>query len=183
MRGRRIYAWALALGLGGSIAAVHPLRAVAQDQYRSWQDQDRDQDQNRDRDRDRDDRDNRNDRGRRRGQYADRDRDNDRDRDRDNDRVGNRGGYGYGQYGNGRYGNGRFGRGGQVGYQDGLNDGRNDRATGHSFRPTQDSNYRHADHGYSGMFGDKGSYQQSYRDAYMQGYQEGYGAQGGYPRR
>ena len=30
------------------------------------------------------------------------------------------------------------------GYQDGFNDGSRDRATGHSFRPTHDSNYKHA---------------------------------------
>jgi hypothetical protein len=27
-----------------------------------------------------------------------------------------------------------------VGYRDGINDGRNDRSTGHSFRPTHDDN-------------------------------------------
>jgi len=34
-----------------------------------------------------------------------------------------------------------------------LNDGRNDRQSGHSFRATQDSNYKHADRGYSSGLG------------------------------
>src|SRR5215510_13159122 len=33
----------------------------------------------------------------------------------------------------------------RFGYQDGLNDGLNDRRTGHSYRPTHDSSFRHAD--------------------------------------
>jgi hypothetical protein len=139
------------------------------------------------------------------------DRDDDRgrrqDRDRDDYRYGNNNGYygnnnGYynGQYGrypygrnNGYYGNGQYGyygRGGygnqaaQIGYRDGVNDGRNDRATGHSFRPTQDSSYRHASNGYNGAYGSKGAYQQDYRQAYEQGYQAGYGQAGyGYGNR
>ena len=54
----------------------------------------------------------------------------------------------------------------QYGYQDGINDGSRDRRTGHSNRPTQDSNYKHADHGYSSSYGDKNYYKQSYRQAY-----------------
>ena len=63
----------------------------------------------------------------------------------------------------------------QIGYQDGLNDGRNDRVTGHSFRPTQDDNYKDATRGYSSAFGDKQSYKNTYRQGYEQGYQQGYG--------
>jgi hypothetical protein len=62
----------------------------------------------------------------------------------------------------------------QYGYQDGVNDGRNDRATGHSFRPSQDSNYKHADRGYNSSMGDKNEYKQEYRQSYEQGYQQGY---------
>ncbi len=66
----------------------------------------------------------------------------------------------------------------QIGYQDGLNDGSNDRATGHSFRPTEDSNYRHADRGWNSGTVDRDSYSNAYRQAYMQGYQRGFGSAG-----
>ena len=68
----------------------------------------------------------------------------------------------------------------QYGYQDGLNDCANDRQTGHSFRPTQDDNFRNADRGYSSSLGNKDQYKQLYRQAYQQGYQQGYnGNRGG----
>jgi opacity protein-like surface antigen len=62
----------------------------------------------------------------------------------------------------------------ETGYQDGLNDGRSDFNTHHSFRPTQDGNYKHADRGYENYFGDKARYQEEYRQAYSRGYHEGY---------
>ena len=80
---------------------------------------------------------------------------------------GNRGGYGgYGGY--------AFNAARQYGLQDGLNDGRADRNTGHSFRPTHDSNYKHADRGYDPRFGNLNGYKAAYRQAYQQGYQQGY---------
>lgn len=60
-----------------------------------------------------------------------------------------------------------------YGYQDGFNDGRNDRFTGHSFRPEHDSNFKHADRGYYGGI-DRNYYKQIYREAYENGYQRGY---------
>ena len=66
----------------------------------------------------------------------------------------------------------------QYGYQDGLNDGRNDRATGHSFRPTQDDNYRNASRGWNGSV-DRNQYKSAYRQSYEQGYQQGYNNGGG----
>ncbi len=87
----------------------------------------------------------------------------------------NRGSWGRGGYGydNGGYGNrGGYGNS-QQGYNDGLNDGSRDRQTGHSFRPTQQSDYKHADRGYGGGIS-KDEYKQMYRNAYMQGYQRGY---------
>ena len=91
------------------------------------------------------------------------------------------GGYPAGNYtygnGNAPYGNSR-GYGNQaanVGYQDGIMDGRNDRMTGHSFRPTHDDNYKHADRGYSSAFGNKNMYKQQYRSGYERGYPQGYG--------
>jgi hypothetical protein len=105
---------------------------------------------------------------------------NDRDRDGDRDR----GSWGLGRGGNGGYGTGGYGANSarQYGYQDGINDGARDRRSGHSNRPTQDSNYKHADHGYNSSFGDKNYYKQSYRQAYESGYQQGYNSGGGYRR-
>lgn len=98
----------------------------------------------------------------------------DRDRDGDRDRYNNRvysDSYGYGYYGRGGYGN----QAARFGYRDGLIDGRNDAATGHSFRPTYDRSFRNATNGYTGSYGDLRAYRQTYRQAYTQGYQAGYG--------
>ena len=96
-----------------------------------------------------------------------------------NDPYGN-GPYANGSYGNGSYSNGSLYRNGsvgnaqndayRVGYQDGMADGGNDRSTGHSFRPTHDDNFKHADRGYNSSMGDK----QFYKDTYRQGYQAAY---------
>jgi hypothetical protein len=60
------------------------------------------------------------------------------------------------------------------GYQDGFNDGSHDRATGHSFRPTHDSNYKHApEYGHPPIRRDE--YKNIYREAYVHGYEKGYG--------
>ncbi len=97
-------------------------------------------------------------------------RDWDRDRDRDRDRNN-------GYYGNNGYNRGGFGNMNSIarqnGYRDGMNDGRKDRMTGHSFRPTQDDNYKNAP-GYSSNMGDRQQYKDMYRQAYQQGYQVGY---------
>jgi hypothetical protein len=61
----------------------------------------------------------------------------------------------------------------ENGIRDGRNDGSKDRATGHSFRPTQDDNYKNAP-GYSSNMGDRQQYKDAYRQAYQQGYQQGY---------
>lgn len=61
-----------------------------------------------------------------------------------------------------------------FGYQDGYNDGRNDRFTGHSYRPTHDSNFRHADRGYYSGYGDRNYYKELYRRSYENGYERGY---------
>jgi hypothetical protein len=101
---------------------------------------------------------------------------------------GNRG-YPTGTY-NGGYGNG-YNNGAQVaqqyGYNDGLREGADDRATGHSYRPTNDTGYRLATNGYQAQFGSRDQYKQMYRQAYQQGYQQGYNGGSrygnGYPRR
>ena len=78
---------------------------------------------------------------------------------------------------NGGYNNG-YNNGAQVaqqyGYNDGLREGQSDRATGHSYRPTQDTGYRLATNGYRAEYGSRDQYKQWYRDAYQQGYQQGY---------
>jgi hypothetical protein len=99
---------------------------------------------------------------------------------------GGYGGYGRGGYSNGGYGNYGYGSAQQYGYQDGYNDGLGDRNNGHSFRPTHDGNYKHADRGYDSRFGNKDQYKAAYRQAYQQGYQQGYNngrGNGGWWRR
>jgi hypothetical protein len=91
------------------------------------------------------------------------------DWDRDGDR--DRGGYGGGYGGNRGYG---LNAARQNGYQDGLNDGARDRRTGHSNRPTQGDNYKHADRGYIPTYGNKDYYKQAYREAYSNAYEQGY---------
>lgn len=107
------------------------------------------------------------------------------------DRHAYRAGYERGFNEVGGYGSGRalFDRGGydlrsarDIGYQDGLNDGTLDRRTGHSFRPTNSGNFKHADRGYSPTYGNKNYYKDAYRNAYQNGYAQGYN-NGGYERR
>jgi len=95
-------------------------------------------------------------------------RDWDRDRDRDRNSGYNNGGY----YGGRGYGN-MNSIAQQNGYHDGMDDGRKDRMTGHSFRPTQDDNYKNAP-GYRSNMGDRQQYKNIYRQGYQQGYQIGY---------
>ena len=80
-------------------------------------------------------------------------------------------GYGAAQYG----GHGEFRQAEDIGYRDGMNDGRRDRDGGHSFRPTHDDNYKNADRGYNGSMGSKQAYKDAYRRGYERGYQEGFG--------
>ena len=78
----------------------------------------------------------------------------------------------YGNPGYGAYGNwSRIAQ--ESGFRDGRNDGAKDRATGHSFRPTQGDNYKNAP-GYNSSMGDRQQYKNMYRQAYQQGYQQGY---------
>src|SRR3954452_11226307 len=70
--------------------------------------------------------------------------------------------YEYGR-GNPSYGGYAGGpRGGRPAYQtgvmDGRRDGERDMMRRHSFRPEENSNFRHADRGYRGFFGDKRYY-------------------------
>ena len=99
--------------------------------------------------------------------------DHDRDRDRDYRYNGYYGNYGYvDPIGSARH----------YGFEDGLTDGRNDRAVGNPYRLGKDSNYKHADRGYIKAYGDKNQYRAWYRQAYEHGYQRGYGSGGYYGR-
>ncbi len=90
--------------------------------------------------------------------------------------------YAGGSYGNGPYSNAPYQNGSgnyqntayQIGYQDGIADGRSDQSSGHSFRPTQDDNFKHADRGYNSSMGDKQFYKDTYRQGYQAAYQLGY---------
>jgi hypothetical protein len=96
-------------------------------------------------------------------------------------------GQGYGQdpyYRNGPFDNrgGGYRRGGpaaQFGFEDGRRDGQHDFFERRGFRPERNGNFKHADRGYRGQFGDKRFYRDEYRSAYMQGYRQGFG-NGGY---
>ena len=77
----------------------------------------------------------------------------------------------------------------QNGFQDGANDGLQDRQGGHSSRATQRHYYKEGNRGYSSSFwtslrhtsadrATKDQYKASYRQAYIQGYEKGYKGQG-----
>jgi hypothetical protein len=134
---------------------------------------------------------------RRNHQYRSR---NDNDGDRSAYQAGYDAGYrnanggqynGNGQYGNGQYNgnnNGQYGRNNgnvasQMGAQDGVNDGRQDRQTGHSNRPTKGDNYKNALRGYNSSFGGENQYKAMYRQAYVPAYQQGYNNNQGVYRR
>ena len=78
------------------------------------------------------------------------------------------------------------GRGGspayQIGVEDGRRDGERDMYRRHSFRPEQNGNFRHADRGYRGFFGDKRYYKEQYRAGYLEGYRMGFRGSGYYRR-
>jgi hypothetical protein len=99
------------------------------------------------------------------GQWSVWDRDRDGDVDRDDWR--------YGQGGN-AVGNGNAAR---FGFSDGQEAGRRDRASRHTYRPTEWESYRDADHGMSSSSGYRSSeeYKREYRENFMQGYNQAYG--------
>lgn len=68
----------------------------------------------------------------------------------------------------------------QIGYQDGITDGRNDALKRKKFKPEKHDAFKDGDHGYRHDYGDKGVYKQQYRQAYTEGYEDGYrGGPGG----
>jgi hypothetical protein len=109
----------------------------------------------------------------------------DRDRDRNNnvyrggtwnrgdrdDAYRNRGYGGNGNYG--AYGANRN-YGSQIGYRDGVTDGRNDARLRRPYDPMT-ANFKRGTGGYNSSMGDKNAYVAAYRDSYAQGYQAGFG--------
>ncbi len=94
---------------------------------------------------------------------------NGRDADRDNNGQND-------QYGTRAESNGNLAT--QNGFQDGANQGLQDRQAGHSSRATKHHDYKEGDRGYSSSFGSKEQFKASYRQAYIQGYEKGYSGQG-----
>ncbi|HZQ19599.1 MAG TPA: hypothetical protein VFA90_12825 [Terriglobales bacterium] len=94
---------------------------------------------------------------------------NGRDADRDNNGQND-------QYGTRADSNGNLAT--QNGFQDGANQGLQDRQAGHSSRATKHHDYKEGDRGYSSSFGSKEQFKASYRQAYIQGYEKGYSGQG-----
>jgi hypothetical protein len=66
----------------------------------------------------------------------------------------------------------------QNGFQDGANDGLQDRQAGHSSRATKHRTYGRGSRGYEESFGSKDQFKASYRQAYIQGYEKGYNSEG-----
>jgi len=94
----------------------------------------------------------------------------DADRDADRDRSGQKD-----QYATQAESNGNLAT--QNGFQDGANQGLQDRQAGHSSRATKHHDYKRGDRGYSSSFGSKEQFKASYRQAYIQGYEKGYNRQ------
>src|SRR5690348_6427611 len=65
-----------------------------------------------------------------------------------------------------------------YGYQDGVTQGMHDRQRGRRSRVDDQPNYKQADRGYEGKFGDHDRYRQTYRQAYERGYDRGYNGNG-----
>jgi hypothetical protein len=73
-------------------------------------------------------------------------------------------------------------RGYDIGYREGLEQGRNDARRGRDFSYSRHDQYRDADQGYRRSEGDREFYRRSYRQGFQTGYTEAYNrnARGGY---
>jgi len=175
MKTKWMFAVLLAMTLLGSAAFAQD--RDDNDRWRGDRDQRHDHDNDRDRDRDHD-RDDRHDNGRHNGWRNRGDGDHDRD-DRGGGWYGNGGDYGRNRVGG--YNDYAY----STGFNDGLSIGRRDRASGHSFRPTNGAAYGDADHGYTAfgrIYRSRDEYQRRYRTGYLEGYRQGYGNSGYYGR-
>jgi len=62
----------------------------------------------------------------------------------------------------------------ETGFNDGLEQGRNDAQRGRRFDPVRASRYRSGDHRYNNRYGSRDEYKREYRAAFQQGYDQGY---------
>lgn len=76
----------------------------------------------------------------------------------------------------------RVGRAYDIGYRDGLEEGRQDRHGRDRFNPARHRRYRSADHGYSKRYGPKDAYRDVYRQGFVAGYDAAFRAGHGYRR-
>jgi len=60
------------------------------------------------------------------------------------------------------------------GYRDGFDDGHRAALKGEEYRPANSSDFRDADNGYDGSFGNKDAYGYTYRNSYLRGYKAGF---------
>ena len=92
---------------------------------------------------------------------------------------------GYGGYNNDNYGN--YGGSYQLrqtalnaGYNNGMQEGREDRQRNERFNYTDESEYRSANKDYSSRLGDRYTYERYFREAFARGYRDGYNGNTGY---
>jgi hypothetical protein len=62
----------------------------------------------------------------------------------------------------------------EVGFRDGLAQGRDDAGDRRRFDPVRASRYRSGDHDYNNRYGSRDDYRREYRAAFQQGYEQGY---------
>jgi len=62
----------------------------------------------------------------------------------------------------------------QIGYRDGLAQGRDDAHDRDRFNPTGAGRYRDGDHEYNNRYGSRDEYKREYRSAFTRGYEAGY---------
>jgi hypothetical protein len=86
---------------------------------------------------------------------------------------------GYGGYNNDNYGN--YGGSYQLrqtalnaGYNNGMQEGREDRQRNERFNYTDEGDYRNANKDYSSRLGDRYTYERYFREAFARGYRDGY---------
>lgn len=61
-----------------------------------------------------------------------------------------------------------------AGYNEGIEEGRNDRRRGERFNYSDESDYRNASKDYSSRLGDRSLYQRYFREGFANGYEDGY---------
>jgi hypothetical protein len=102
--------------------------------------------------------------------------------------YGNNGNYGYGNNGYGNQDNyANYGGSHQLrqtalnaGYNNGMEEGRNDRARNERFDYNDEADFQRATQDYNSRLGDRETFRRYFRDAFARGYRDGYGNNTGY---